>query len=471
MPCQTQAAATPPPAPPKKSLSGKALISEMDLRVNRMVKLIEEDADSFAKKAEMYYQKRPEMIGLVEEFHRMYRTLAERYDSGDLRKTSGATTPIYDLQSQSSAVSDAGSEPPSTMPSPDRRLGRRRSGTCPRAAGFEFFLGGGGGGNCSDYRDGDDFPTLDYESGSDDFSIKNYMNNDESLDDSEAEVVDPISKSHTSDDEDASGDLRKKIRDKVLHARKIEDRLKSYEEEASYWKSQHAKERQDTTKLQERVSTYKTTLQERDREIKRLKEAISKADLSLSRENERLKQELRRLSKEKMFLEDHVKELEVHCRRSFDAQKNGNTIEIEQLIAEVACKDKCMTELTKNVVALQLERDVVITENDDLGAELSYRDDVIDRMNEHVRQLHVELIAAGERGRKSENALRARVRELEREVEKKRRMLKEGAEEKREAIRQLYFSLEHYRNGYHRLRRAMIVGNGVPPDADVAPAP
>lgn len=45
-----------------------------------MLKLIEEDGDSFAKKAEMYYQKRPELISHVEEFYRMYRSLAERYD-------------------------------------------------------------------------------------------------------------------------------------------------------------------------------------------------------------------------------------------------------------------------------------------------------------------------------------------------------------------------------------------------------
>ncbi|RDX77045.1 Protein NETWORKED 1A, partial [Mucuna pruriens] len=45
-----------------------------------MIKLIEEDADSFARRAEMYYKKRPELMKLVEEFYRAYRALAERYD-------------------------------------------------------------------------------------------------------------------------------------------------------------------------------------------------------------------------------------------------------------------------------------------------------------------------------------------------------------------------------------------------------
>ena len=53
---------------------------DMDAKVKSMIKLIEEDADSFAKRAEMYYKKRPELMKLVEEFYRAYRALAERYD-------------------------------------------------------------------------------------------------------------------------------------------------------------------------------------------------------------------------------------------------------------------------------------------------------------------------------------------------------------------------------------------------------
>ncbi|KAK3193733.1 hypothetical protein Dsin_025043 [Dipteronia sinensis] len=44
--------------------------------------------DSFAKRAEMYYRQRPELMKLVEEFYRAYRALAERYDhaTGALRQ-------------------------------------------------------------------------------------------------------------------------------------------------------------------------------------------------------------------------------------------------------------------------------------------------------------------------------------------------------------------------------------------------
>ncbi|KAL0437574.1 UNVERIFIED_CONTAM: protein NETWORKED 3A [Sesamum radiatum] len=43
-------------------------LSELDKKTTMMLKLIEEDADSFAKRAEMYYKKRPELISMVEDF-------------------------------------------------------------------------------------------------------------------------------------------------------------------------------------------------------------------------------------------------------------------------------------------------------------------------------------------------------------------------------------------------------------------
>ncbi|OVA09654.1 KIP1-like [Macleaya cordata] len=56
--------------------------------------IIQEEGDSFAQRAEMYYKKRSELIKMVEEFHRSYRCLAERYDQ---------------LRSESAQVSHSGS--------------------------------------------------------------------------------------------------------------------------------------------------------------------------------------------------------------------------------------------------------------------------------------------------------------------------------------------------------------------------
>ncbi|KAL7209653.1 hypothetical protein ACSBR1_031248 [Camellia fascicularis] len=52
----------------------------MDAKVRAMIMLIEQDADSLARRAEMYYKKLPELMKLVEGFYRAYRALVVRYD-------------------------------------------------------------------------------------------------------------------------------------------------------------------------------------------------------------------------------------------------------------------------------------------------------------------------------------------------------------------------------------------------------
>ncbi|KAJ0237663.1 Protein NETWORKED 2B [Hirschfeldia incana] len=52
----------------------------MEEKVHYTLKIINEDGDTFAIRAEMYYRKRPEIVNFVEEAFRSYRALAERYD-------------------------------------------------------------------------------------------------------------------------------------------------------------------------------------------------------------------------------------------------------------------------------------------------------------------------------------------------------------------------------------------------------
>ncbi|KAJ7557971.1 hypothetical protein O6H91_04G019100 [Diphasiastrum complanatum] len=52
------------------------MASRKSERVKTMLELIEGDADSFAQRAENYYQKRPQLVKEVEGFHRAYRSLA-----------------------------------------------------------------------------------------------------------------------------------------------------------------------------------------------------------------------------------------------------------------------------------------------------------------------------------------------------------------------------------------------------------
>lgn len=84
-------------------------LTDMDDKVKSMIKLIEEDADSFARKAEMYYKKRPELMKMVEEFYRAYRALAERYDyaTGELRHAHRTLVKAFPDQVPSELIEDS----------------------------------------------------------------------------------------------------------------------------------------------------------------------------------------------------------------------------------------------------------------------------------------------------------------------------------------------------------------------------
>ncbi|RWR74112.1 kinase-interacting protein 1-like protein [Cinnamomum micranthum f. kanehirae] len=51
----------------------------MEEKVKAVLIVIEDDADSFAKRAEMFYKKRPELVRFVNEYRDAYTSLAERY--------------------------------------------------------------------------------------------------------------------------------------------------------------------------------------------------------------------------------------------------------------------------------------------------------------------------------------------------------------------------------------------------------
>ncbi|KAG6700971.1 hypothetical protein I3842_08G140500 [Carya illinoinensis] len=77
-------------------------LQDMEEKVHSVLKLIEEDGDSFAKRAEMYYKKRPELIHFVEESYRAYRALAERYDhiSTELQNANTTIASVFPEQVQ-----------------------------------------------------------------------------------------------------------------------------------------------------------------------------------------------------------------------------------------------------------------------------------------------------------------------------------------------------------------------------------
>ncbi|KAK4274936.1 hypothetical protein QN277_018093 [Acacia crassicarpa] len=568
---------------PKNSKWLAENLEEMDQNVKRMLKLIEDDGDSFAKKAEMYYQKRPELVSLVEEFYRVYRSLAERYDNvtGELRKNIPS-----ELQSLGSGISDGGSEPSSFWPTP-KKIGRRISTN--RAAGFDVFLGSGGNASDACQKEGEESSTLtDSEEESDCSSVNNYsifsgngsenglnkkildleielrevkeklwMQEEENSEvlsggvrsenieaihakvdgyEEELRIVNDklrlsreeitklkteleINKSsepssfHASSEEDiqTGGSLLKisqsleepelletdgkikslkeelritkqKLEDSEKQIaslkfegdkfseriQKLQDQLDLARKDAAAWKTKFNSERRESTKLQERLARLKSSLSDRDHEIRDLKTAVSDAEQKIFPEKAQIKSQMSKLLEERTSLEAQVRELESRGRLLEDDIRKINTEkmemeetlkgELELLKVDIKERENIIKDLKITIDGLQSETENLNTQVSSLKEEVNTRDNRIQELDKDLNQLHLEqvqLIA-------EMDELKSRAKKMEEEVERQRTEILEGAEEKREAIRQLCLSIDHYRDWYHMLRQAFRGNKRVP---------
>jgi hypothetical protein len=95
----------------------------MEDRVKCILFLLGEEADSFAKRAEMYYKRRPEVIDSVEEAYRAYRALAERYDhiSGELHKANHTIATAFPDQVQYALLEEDDDNLPKAFTTVDSR--------------------------------------------------------------------------------------------------------------------------------------------------------------------------------------------------------------------------------------------------------------------------------------------------------------------------------------------------------------
>ncbi|KAE8680672.1 Detected protein of unknown function [Hibiscus syriacus] len=101
-------------------------LQDMEEKVSAVLRLIEEDGDSFIQKAEMYYRKRPEIVNFVEEFFRAYRALADRYDhlSTDLQNANNTIAAICPDQVRGLDDDDDFDFPSSFLKKPSDNMGK-----------------------------------------------------------------------------------------------------------------------------------------------------------------------------------------------------------------------------------------------------------------------------------------------------------------------------------------------------------
>ncbi|KAG0453388.1 hypothetical protein HPP92_024692 [Vanilla planifolia] len=509
---------------PKNSRWLSENLEQMDLLVKEMLKLIEEDGDSFAKKAEMYYKRRPELIKHVEDFYRMYRALAERYDNvtGELRKNIRS-----ELRSQGSGSgSDLGVEPASPFSSPSPIQTPKRKQNHPKekqgAVGYDFFLRSEASFDFSHKGSDDSSSSSDSSSDSEDGKVEDVheccselnahiieLENElrearEKLQEHEKHLNDQLCLVGNKDDTETDVSNEAIAGEAVLHPASdnrvaeleavlsivngeishlkeaMETASKQYETDISFkdqkieeYKIQldaaHEKFMQDkfsietvfTTciadlkivikQLVEEKSLLETRICEQEQMVKDLKDMVAQTSEKLAQEKSLLEAQVSSmLNSENLHsvklrtLEERVKELEAE-----NAQVcNENSKRIAEL-------NNCLDGFKLKVDTLTSEKDELHAQVTKLADDAKSRDDNSRNMAEHMHQLHLEhmrLIREIDDARKASVELRNRMRELEEEVDRQRTQILDSAEGKREAIRQLCFSLEHYRDGYKHLK-------------------
>ncbi|KAI3800041.1 hypothetical protein L1987_35348 [Smallanthus sonchifolius] len=110
----------------------------------------------------------------------------------------------------------------------------------------------------------------------------------------------------------------------------------------------------------------------------------------------------------------------------------------KHLDSEKECNRRLQEELKKDGVTAQL---------DTLRAEKCSHDNLVRELETRLNSIqveHVGVISSFDNVQKVINELKLKVMEMEREVVRQREVIADRAEEKREVIRQLSFSLEHY---------------------------
>ncbi|KAL5538492.1 hypothetical protein UlMin_044406 [Ulmus minor] len=485
-------------------------LKDMDHSVKQMLELIEEGDNSSTNNVEM---RKPELIANVEEFRQMYRLLAERYDlltkelckntlSEDFEsvcdKDSPLLTPEVKLGLHKSGHQAVGLD---TSPSSrgagsvfSNKVGNESSSLSSSDSETESFVNNYMGtplnadsqllqqkvieleSELSFMKDKIQTKEADLELQKGQvFELQKYI----------AELETRVSNAYckggilveelevTRERLEGSNEeitrLKHELLERTSEGQQLQDRLDS--------------ERRLISELQERIVRNDTDLSDRDLEVEELKTQLLDAEEQFSKGKAQLQFDILSLLEKQTDLDMRLKEWElwskeseekillleaqkVEMQRLYAEQEMALQGEIKQLKAEVVERRDHIEALNKDFDRTKLNYDILMTEKDELSAKVdtleanvSSRDDQILEMEGHLFQLRrkqEELVAESENVQKLVYELELRVEELQKEVDRQRIMISDGAEEKREAIRQLCFSLEHYRTGYQELRQAFV---------------
>ncbi|CAN6340770.1 unnamed protein product [Urochloa humidicola] len=188
--------------------------------------------------------------------------------------------------------------------------------------------------------------------------------------------------------------------------------------------------------------------------IKELEQVMSDSLEKHLHEQSCLTSDLLKLSEANASLEDKLSSVAAELMQVY-ADKEEESLNNEN---QISALNQDIADLRSKLELLSSEKAKVDDKLANLLADITTRDEKMKQMSDLMNQLqfeHAKLMAESESAHKSLSDVRAQVLELEEEVEKQKLVISESAEGKREAIRQLCFSIEHYRSGYQHLRQLL----------------
>ncbi|XP_058753113.1 protein NETWORKED 4B-like [Vicia villosa] len=181
-------------------------------------------------------------------------------------------------------------------------------------------------------------------------------------------------------------------------------------------------------------------------------------------EQEKMSSDIASLSKQKKQLtskleacESRNKELEQKVMRN-EAENLTHLQEIRNLRTKLGQRMNDVEAANKKSARVMIQIDEANVQIDKLKAEICSRDDEISHLKKYINDVNtsrIELVLNYRAKLNEENKLKLKVEELEKEVKKQNGVILDMAKEKKEAIRQLCNSLEHYRSGYNERIRAL----------------
>ncbi|PIN01460.1 hypothetical protein CDL12_26029 [Handroanthus impetiginosus] len=243
-------------------------------------------------------------------------------------------------------------------------------------------------------------------------------------------------------------------------------------------------EKRQVQELQESITKYTAELSDRDLEIRRLNAELQNASGNFALEKRQIESSVSKLSESLIFHEARIKELQTQCESLADQIKKSKSEKVEMErnqealkiswqddidhVKEELCEKNLLVDtLNQNLDGLKLKYDMLMAKKDGvnaklqtLSAALSVRDDQIQSLEHNLHELHSEnkrLNADCDGANMLTTELKSRIDEIEKEVGMQAIMISDTSEQKREAIRQLCFSIDHFRRAYEELRNTYVL--------------